>query len=230
MDEMTTDEFREAVGRDPVVILPLGATEAHGPHLPLGTDTFQPVHVAEAVAGMMPGIIVAPAMPYGQHSSTKDMPGTLGISFDTLRSFVTDVLESLIDGGIKRIVVMSGHAGASHMCAVTEACRSVVKRKDAKIVFFSDYEIAYEKMVADGDGHGGMLETSRIMDIEPDLVRKARPVGEYKGRGYLVLKDASECLPSGMAGDTSLSSARFGKEVNDYIAERVSEIIRRDLS
>jgi creatinine amidohydrolase len=230
IDEMTTDSFRRAVMDGATVILPMGATEAHGPHLPLGTDTFQPEYIAEEVARINDNVLVAPTMPYGQHSSTKNMAGTIGVSFDTLRSFVTDVLNSLVRGGVKRMVVISGHAGTSHMCAITEACRAVVEKEDVRIAFFSDYDIASKLIEIENDGHGGMVETSRIIDIRPDLVRSSRPVGEYKSHGYIVLRDGSACFPEGMAGDTRNSSQSFGKEINDYVVKAVSEIIRKDLS
>ncbi|NLN71342.1 MAG: creatininase family protein [Thermoplasmatales archaeon] len=230
IDEMTSEDFREAVIKGATVILPLGATEAHGPHLPLGTDTFQPEYVAERVAEMNDNVLVAPVMPYGQHSSMRNVAGTIGISFDTLRAFVTDVLNYLIADGIRRIVIISGHAGTSHMCAITEACRAVVGRRDVRIAFFSDYDIASEMTNVENDGHGGLVETSRILDIRPDLVRGARPVGTYKSHGHLVLRDGSVCFPEGMAGDTRDSTPEFGKEINDYVVRAVSEIIREDLS
>lgn len=230
IDEMTSEDFREAVAKGATVLLPMGATEAHGPHLPLGTDTFQPEYIAERVAETNDNVLVAPTMPYGQHSSMKGVAGTIGISFDTLRAFVTDVLNYLIDDGVRSIVIISGHAGASHMCAITEACRAVVREKDVRIAFFSDYDIASGMADVKDDGHGGLIETSRILDIRPDLVRDARPVGGYRCHGYLVLRDGSVCFPEGMAGDTRDSTPEFGKEINDYVVRAVSEIIREDLS
>lgn len=231
IDEMTTKEFREAADSDPIVIIPLGATEAHGVHLPLGTDTYQPEYIATEVAKRMDNILIAPTMPYGQHSSTRDMPGTIGITFDTLRSFVTDVLNSLADDGISKVMIVSGHAGTSHMCAVTEGCRSVVRKRDIQVMFFSDFFIAekHEKCreLID-DGHAGMLETSRMMDIHPDLVGDARPVGKYRDHGYLILRDATQCFPEGMAGNTTDSSAEFGIEINRFIIDSIIKMIRSD--
>jgi creatinine amidohydrolase len=230
MDEMTTEEFRAAVSKDPVIIVPIGGTEAHGPHLPLGSDTFQPEYIAEKVSESVEGVIVAPTMPYGQHSSMRAFAGTVTLSFDTLRSFVRDILSSLSESGVKKIVLISGHAGNSHLCAITEACREFVRDNDVSVMFFSDYFIAeeYEKCQIDGDGHAGMVETSRVMDIRPELVNDIRPVGKFRGCGYMVLPDASECFPDMMQGDTRGASAAFGKEINDFVITRVADMIRRD--
>ncbi|MFA6679759.1 MAG: creatininase family protein [Candidatus Methanomethylophilaceae archaeon] len=231
IDEMTTKEFREAMSLDPVIIIPLGATEAHGIHLPLGTDTYQPEYIAMEVAKKMNNILVAPTMPYGQHSSTKNMAGTISLTFDTLRAFIKDVLSSLIANGAKKIMIISGHAGTSHMCAITEGCREIVAEKNVQVMFFSDFFIAeeYEKCGSlKNDGHAGMLETSRMMNIKPDLVNDLRPIGKYKEHGYLVLKDGSQCFPNGMAGDTTNSSAEFGNEINKFIIDSIIRMIRSD--
>jgi len=89
IEEMTTTELKKEIDRNPVVILPVGATEAHGPHLPLGTDSFQPEAVADMLASRIGGL-VAPPIKYGHHSSTRNMVGTIGISFDTLRALVRE--------------------------------------------------------------------------------------------------------------------------------------------
>ena len=231
IDEMTTKEFHEAMSLDPVIIIPLGATEAHGIHLPLGTDTYQPEYIAMEVAKKMNNILVAPTMPYGQHSSTKNMAGTISLTFDTLRAFIKDVLSSFIANGAKKIMIISGHAGTSHMCAITEGCREIVAEKNVQVMFFSDFFIAeeYEKCRSlKNDGHAGMLETSRMMNIKPDLVNDLRPIGKYKEHGYLVLKDGSQCFPNGMAGDTTNSSAEFGNEINKFIIDSIIRMIRSD--
>jgi len=231
IDEMTTKEFHEAMSLDPVIIIPLGATEAHGIHLPLGTDTYQPEYIAMEVAKKMNNILVAPTMPYGQHSSTKNMAGTISLTFDTLRAFIKDVLSSFIANGAKKIMIISGHAGTSHMCAITEGCREIVAEKNVQVMFFSDFFIAeeYEKCKSlKNDGHAGMLETSRMMNIKPDLVKDLRPIGKYKEHGYLVLKDGSQCFPNGMAGDTTNSSAEFGNEINKFIIDSIIRMIRSD--
>ncbi|MFA6710877.1 MAG: creatininase family protein [Candidatus Methanomethylophilaceae archaeon] len=231
IDEMTTEEFRRAMTSDTTVILPLGATEAHGVHLPLGTDTYQPEYIAMEVAKRMDNVLVAPTMPYGQHSSTRNMAGTVSLTFDTLRSFIKDILLSLIANGAKRIVIISGHAGTSHICAVTEGCREIVADKDVQIMFFSDYFIAeeHEKCRSlKNDGHAGMLETSRMMDIRPDLVNDMRPIGTYKEHGFLVLRDGSRCFPDGMAGNTTDSSAEFGNEINRFIIDSIIRMIGSD--
>jgi creatinine amidohydrolase len=231
IDRITSDEFRKAVLKDPLLIFPIGATEAHGTHLPLGTDTFQPEHIADAMAERMGNVLIAPALPYGNHSSLKGVAGTINVTFDSLRSVVLDILDSLIGHGISRILVISGHAGTSHMAAITEACRSIVSKHDVKIMFVSDYEIAgtCEEFRYDHDGHGGMVETSRMLAISPDAVRKKRPKGRFVSAGSMVLKDASSCIPDGIIGNAKDASAELGRRMNNYIVDTLIRMAERDL-
>lgn len=230
--EMTRDEFAEAVKKEPIAIFVIGATEAHGPHLPLNSDTLQPMWIAEELDRRLENILVLPPMNYGLHSSTKNMPGTISFTFDTMRSVVYDVLTSSYEKGIKKFVVITGHAGSGHMTSCSEACKRFVKETGCKVMFLTDYDIA-EKCPhfesAKGDGHAGMLETSRVMDIRPDLVGNKRPIGLYSDHGFMILRNAEVCFPEGLAGDTTKASPEIGKKVNTYVADKLEEMIRNDL-
>ena len=228
LDELTSERFAEYVKKDPLVILPLGATEAHGPHLPLGTDTFQPDHVVSVIDKKFKDkVIVAPTLPYGQHSTARNVPGTIDISFDTLRSVIRDILNAFIRHGIRRIMIISGHAGTSHMTAVAEACREIAGSSSAEITFFSDFYIAEKCNIpgTEGDGHAGLMETSRMLHIRPDIVTGERPSGTYRQFGYRVLGDASACLPDGVCGNTEGASEDIGKRINGFIIEEIGRMI-----
>lgn len=230
IDEITSNEFEEIVKRDPVIILPIGATESHGPHLPLGTDTFQPEYIASVLSERFPErILVAPTLPYGLHSTTRDVPGTIDITFDALRAVVTDILDSMVRQRIRHIVVISGHAGGSHMAALTEACRRTAEGcADLDIMLFSDFYIAEDCDVAegrDGDGHAGFLETSRMLHIRSDLVRDIRPSGSYVDVGYKVLGDPRGKMPQGIVGDTADASAEYGERINEHIIREIERML-----
>ncbi len=231
IEDITRDEFSAAMDRDPVVILPLGATEAHGPHLPLGTDSLQPEWVADRLAERIDAL-VAPPVRYGMHSSTRNMPGTIDLSFETLYHLISDILESLVRNGAKRFLVLSGHAGGSHMTAIKEACRRTAMAYGSRIMFLSDYDLAAElapsRGVATGDGHGGEVETSRVMHIRPDLVREDRPKGEYISHGYMVLPDPECCFPQGFAGEPGRATAKLGEELDWHVVKRLEELMMRD--
>ncbi len=111
----------EALGQQTqTVILPLGSLEEHGPHLPLGTDTFHALEVARRVAELRP-VVVAPPLFYGMCRSTREHPGTVSISGDALRAMLLAVGREFCRQGWRNLVFISGHAGGTHISAIVEA-------------------------------------------------------------------------------------------------------------
>jgi creatinine amidohydrolase len=230
LDELTMKEFSEKVDENTVVILPIGATEEHGTHLPLNTDSLQPEFVAEKVAKVT-GALIAPPIRYGLCASTRNFPGTITISFDTLRSLVYDILSELHRNGIKNIVVLSGHAGRIHMAALRQAADLVVKEHEVKIMVLSDYDIAYDLIDVDmsipkDDGHSGLIETSRILDIREDLVKGEGEVGSSRPPKFMVLPDPEKYFPTGVMGDPTGASKPKGDQINDYIIKELVKLIK----
>jgi creatinine amidohydrolase len=230
LDELTMKEFSEKVNEKTVVILPIGATEEHGEHLPLNTDSLQPEFIAKKVAKHTKALI-APSIRYGYCSSTRNFPGTITISFDTLRSLVYDILSELHRNGIRNIVVLSGHAGRIHMAALRQAADAVVKEHDVKIMVLSDYDIAYDLIDVDmsipkDDGHSGLIETSRILDIREDLVKGEGETGSTRPPKFMVLPDPEKYFPTGVMGDPKGASKPKGDQINDYIVKELVKLIK----
>ncbi|MDG6220645.1 MAG: creatininase family protein [Candidatus Thermoplasmatota archaeon] len=227
IEDMTSHEFASAVQEDPVVILPMGALEEHGPHLPLSTDMVQPLHVVEKAAEKT-GALVLPPMWYGLCSSTKNFPGTITLSFDTLRLFSKDMVKELARNGVRRVMLISGHAGGMHMSAIKLGVQEALAELDKEmlVLVLSDYDFAYSRDdMEEDDGHGGMLETSRVMDIEPELVKDDKPSCHPIFPRFQVLKDASRFWPEGVHGDASKASGEYGQKVNEDIVEKLVELI-----
>lgn len=227
LDSLSSVQFKEVMTKKPVILLPIGATEAHGGHLPLCTDSVQPEYVADKVAEQICGL-VAPPIRYAHHSSTKNMPGTISISFLTTMHIAIDVLNSLIDNGADKIVIVSGHAGSSHLNALRQGCAEVAEKRDVKIMLLSDYDLVDEFPIDQiGDGHGGKVETSRVMHICPDLARKAPCRGDYVSCGYLIVSDPERCMPKGYVGDAQDASRELGEQINEFVVSRLVEEIKK---
>jgi len=211
--------------RKPVVLLPVGAVEQHGPHLPLGADLIQPLHVLERVAAKT-GAILAPPVPYGLVQTSRPFPGSVSVSFDALRAYVRDVLAELVRNGFRRIVVVSGHAEGVHMAALRTAAKEVVDRGGADITVLSDYDIVYASRFAEeGEGHAGKIETSRILAQRPELV-KGRPArGRNRTPKYAVVRDARRYWP-GVTGDPARASAELGASIDRHVEAELVSIVR----
>jgi len=231
IEEITSEEFARRAKKRPLVIVPFGSVEEHGSHLPLCTDSFQAEEIALRIAPMFDAM-VCPAIRYGECRSTRNFPGTISLSFDTVRGIARDIIQELCRNGIDKILVISGHAGNAHMVALNEVARELVEdHVDLKIMVLSDYDIAYElrgKEFPEDDGHGGLIETSRILGIRPDLVGKKRPRGKERPPKFMVLPDPEKYFPAGIVGDTNDASAKKGKTIDSYIVRELGKLVSKN--
>jgi creatinine amidohydrolase len=227
---MTTTGFASAVKRDPVVIVPVGAVEEHGPHLPLGADIIQPEAVLDEVAKRT-GALVAPILPYGNCISTDGFPGTISVSFEAIKLMVRDILDSFVADGLRRFVILSGHAGSLHMEALRAAAREVAARREIRIAVLSDYDFAYEflqdpeRQYLREDGHAGTVETSRVMAIRPELVKgRTKAKGAPYPNRFIVSRSPEKHWP-GIRGEPARASAALGREVNRHVVSKLIELV-----
>jgi creatinine amidohydrolase len=235
LDELSTVEAAKAAQEGGVVIFPVGSVEEHGDHLPLCTDSIQPEYIALEVAKKT-GCLVAPPFRYGICNATRNFPGTLTIQFDTLYKITYDVLSELIRNGFSRIIVLSGHAGNSHMVALRLAAQDIVTANDAseargkvRIMVLSDFDIAEEltPQYADtGDGHAGTLETSRVMAIKPDLVKTKGKASAWHMPRFEVVAHPELYFPRGVHGDPTAATIEKGQKINTYIVEQVEKLVK----
>jgi creatinine amidohydrolase len=233
-DEMTMREAKECAKTRRVVILPVGSVEEHGEHLPLCTDSIQPEYVAMEVAKKTK-CIIAPTIRYGVCNFTRNFPGTISIRFDSLRNIVYDILGELIRNGYARILVLSGHADQAHMTALRLAAQAALEHYEReirddqpRIMVCSDYDFAYElkgKYFSEKDGHAGAIETSRVMSIRADLVKKKGKESYPDLPRFEVVSDAQSYFPTGMIGDPTKASVEKGKMINGYVIEHVARLV-----
>ena len=123
--EMSMDEFAEALRAHPWILLPLGATEEHGPHLSLGTDLLYAEHVSAAVAARVKGL-VGPGLPYGVCRTMRNFPGTISLSPGTLTLLLREILAEFVRHGARKLALVAGHAEASQLDAMREAAVPLV--------------------------------------------------------------------------------------------------------
>lgn len=214
---------------NPLVILPVGALEAHGPHLPLGADQIQAEATAASVAERVDALI-APTVAYGSAPGARRFPGTVSLSLSDLEAHVRGVLSELARSGIRRILVLSGHAERGHMAALREAADEAVRASPGlRVVVLSDYDFVYELRGRDSpatDGHAGLLETSRLLALAPDTVGPDRPVVENRRSPFLPGSGTEAEWPESVIGDTRPASAELGRRVQAHVVDRTVETVR----
>ncbi len=228
-DEYTYPEIEELLKSEPVIILPIGSVEAHGYHLPLNTDMIQPLWLAEEIAKRMNAIILPP-IHYGWTKGLSSFPGTISVGFETLKNLVLDILKEVVKHGGRKIVVLSGHASTNHMAALRLACEEMAGN-GVMIMLLSDYYIAYQyrgKLVPEDDGHAGVLETSRVMAIRPELVKENYKFEKLPVGKYMVTPDYREFVPYATFSNPQGASKELGEKLNNIILEELLKIIKEN--
>jgi len=237
--EMTTSRFEECMDQNTLAIVPFGILEEHGPHLPLGTDTIQAIHMVDMLEEELEkrGIrtMVFPPVHYGQSCSTRHHPGSIVIRSETLYAISYDILSELIRQGFKNILFLSGHAGSIHMKAIDRAGHDIVdgREEELKLMILSDYFIAYELLgtmgIPKGDGHGGTIETARVMAARPELVDQGKIAGISASKElpkFRILKRPDKYFPDGVIGlPPEPGVIHKGKEMNAFILNSLVQAV-----
>jgi creatinine amidohydrolase len=208
-------------GRDTVVIA-FGATEQHGPHLPLATDALIGDHLARLIADRLDAF-VAPTVRIGCSEHHLEFPGTLSVSESTFHSVVADVVRSLARGGFRRIVLLPTHGG--NFRPLAEALEQLGSIDGVELCALTDLGTLFaiaevgvqEYGVALGEGglHAGEWETSMLMSIHPELVRLDERQAGYTGDmqsavGAIFGAGVHSVAANGVIGDPAQSSAEHG--------------------
>jgi len=233
-DELSMKEAEKAAEFGKVIIIPVGSVEEHGDHLPLCTDSLQPEYVALEVARKTK-CLVAPPLRYGVCNSTRNFAGTISIGSASLHGIMRDILEEFIRNGFTKLLVLSGHAGLAHIAALRLAAQEVIwhhererPERKLRIMVCSDYDFAYElkgKHFDERDGHAGTIETSRVMAIRADLVKRKGEKSFPKLPRFEIVADPEHYFPSGVIGDPTIASAEKGQTINEYVITEVVKLV-----
>ena len=223
LEEMSWQQIEEGQKETRTVILPVGATEEHGPHLPTFTDTIEALETARAAAKKR-DVFLAPPVHYGVCRSTRGFPGTITVSHDALRAYVRDLLISFADSGFERALILTGHAGSQHISALKEACQMALQEREFQVSLVSLFDLIDPKAVETlHDGHAGEIESSMMMAIRSDLVAEL-PEEHFPTRPqFLIMKSVRHLMGNGVMGDPSRATARKGEI---FIQMAVEGIIR----
>src|SRR5215208_5168038 len=165
-DRRTSAEFAEA--RPKVALLPLGATEQHGAHLPCGTDTFQVGYVADEIARAYPEPMWRlPTIPITVSHMHRGSPGTVWLSNTTLMAVVKDVVLSLRHEGVRKVAILNGHGGNFVLRPIVQD----LNRDYADLQVILVEASVGTKVFSEPPGniHSGESETSRMLHVAPEL-------------------------------------------------------------
>jgi creatinine amidohydrolase len=252
--DLSTRDFAELDAERVVAILPVGAVEQHGPHLPVRVDAAINAGIVVRAVELMPAdcpALVLPMMPVGKSDEHLAFPGTLTLSYETLARVWFELGESVHRAGIRKILFLNSHGGQPQLLQIV--CRDLRVKLGmfaatamwSKLIDVNDLFSAHEKRHGI---HGGQSETSVMLHLHPDLVEMDRaenfvPLSVQIERESEMLSpegavsfgwQTQDLNPKGACGDATKATADLGGIVVERAAARllalIEEISRYPLS
>jgi len=200
---LTSPEAGELAAAGALLAVPVGATEQHGPHLPLSTDTDLAVALCARLVGARPGVLAAPPLAYGGSGEHEDFPGTLSIGTEAVELLLVELCRSATRT-FSRVLLVSTHGGNA----------GAVRRAEQRLRAESRDVLAWLP-AWEGDAHAGRAETSLELALAPDRVRpgraeagNTRPLAELMPE--LRRSGVRAVSPNGVLGDPAGASAAEG--------------------
>jgi creatinine amidohydrolase len=241
MEHMTWPEVRAAAEADLPVVIAVGSTEQHGPHLPLNTDCVIPAGIAAHTGRRLP-LVVAPPLRFGARSRAlsgggETFPGTLSLRATTLIATLSEVLQGLARAGFRKLCVQNWHYENSGL--LWEACDLASERHpDVRFLLIEDPmpsfdEAALRELFPHGFPgwdveHAAVMETSLMLVLHPELVRTELIADDAAQRHptWDVVPAPPEFVPaSGVLSRATDASAEIGRRFLEAISARLEEAI-----
>ncbi|UCF79457.1 MAG: creatininase family protein [Candidatus Eiseniibacteriota bacterium] len=244
LHEMTSREISSALEHNfDTVIVMVGSIEQHGPHLPIGTDTFAADELALRMAHKLGNALVAPTIRPGCSDHHMCFAGTISLRPQVLLEILRDYCRSLAAHGFKKVVLASSHGGNF---APLETFAPVLVREfpQLRIVHYGDmrgFMDVWRKAVSDlgletekAGGHACLGETSEMLRLKPELVRKDlfEPgfIGSTKGLTSKILRDGIEVVTkNGVLGDPREATSEIGEALLEAMATHLSDWAKKEL-
>ena len=225
LKEMNPTAIRERLAARPTLIVPVGTTEQHGPHLPLGCDTVIVERLADDISAAE-GIPRAPTVEYGVHTGSPSFPGGAALQRKTLHKVMNELIESWETGaGVRQFLILTAQANDAHQEAL-----STIRSETAHILVVDVFALDFTGLLERPDDpvQGGELDTSLLLYIAPDLVRMDLAQDYAMPADRRFRPGSSRRVPEGFPGSVgypSLASAQKGERLYTFILGQVQRCL-----
>jgi len=224
--EVTTNDVQDYLTRSRTILLPFGSTEQHGPHLPIGTDTF----ISEALAreaGNRSGVMVGPTLPVGFSPGLHShFAGTVSFKAATYLPVIEDMLDSLLAAGFADFLILTGHG--MNYGPLKTALMDLLDQRDARAILLGYWELdEIQPLVEEGDGtHCTILETALMLHLRPELVDMSNAVDEYRQTPFLLGRSGSRQISrTGIVAETTKATSEKGRRIFEAAVEGLVRVL-----
>ena len=241
---MTWEEAREAAGPRSAAVLPVGATEAHGPHLPLETDVIIAQAMARSGAARLTArglrVVVLPPLAYTAAAFAQGFAGTVSLRAETVTATLVDIAGSLARHGFGVLAIANAHLDPGHLTALDGAVTAI--RRDAGLaVAFPNlaakpWALRLGEEFRSGACHAGRFETSIVLAERPELVREGARAGLAPNPASLsrAIRNGKRSFEeAGGArayfGSPAQATAEEGRSTVEVLGEILDEAVRAEL-
>jgi creatinine amidohydrolase len=221
--EMTPGAVRDRLLERPGLVVPVGTTEQHGPHLPLGCDTLIVERLADDLSAEF-GMLRAPTLEFGVHAPSKAFPGGASLRRRTLHRVMNELIESWEEGaGVREFLILTAQASEAHLEAL-----STIRTDSAGVQVFDVFSLEFGPLLEQPGApiQGGELDTSLLLHLAPTLVHMelAQDFAATPGMLKRYRPGHSRRLPVGSPGSVgfpSLASAQKGELLYRFILDQI---------
>jgi len=234
IDEMTRVEFMEIMDKIEIVIIPVGSTEQHGPHLPMRHDAASALFLARRSAERLyPKVVVTPPVSIGISPHHMNWPGSLTLSPWTFINVIFDICNSLRRHDIEKVLILNGHGG--NRPGIRLAGFRIRDELGMKVSALSYWELLEPSFVEDiveekrYPGHAGEFETSTAYIIHPELMREdlIPEAGEMLSYLKFMILNEEESSPGGVWHDPRLASPEKGERLLDALVDKLENYLKK---
>lgn len=237
-NRLTWPEMNKAIEEQPVILLPTGSTEQHGPHMPLDVDVFLAESVCLEVAGRVPGkALVLPPVSYGLNMHHIDFPGTIHIEPETFIAFCLNITKSVAYHGFEKILIVNGHG--SNFPLVDLVARKTVLATDSlcsAVTYLTLAKEAFEEVrESEVIAHADEIETSIYLHLAPERVRMDLAKADDDVRGKYLSSDSTTNVrfndiwgrwtKVGVHGDPTCATPEKGKVAFEGAVTALCELV-----
>ncbi|TPW29101.1 creatininase family protein [Martelella alba] len=242
--QLRTTDFSQIDREKSIALLPVGATEQHGPHLPLNTDSLlaEAMALGAAAKAAQADVYVLPTITYAKSDEHLSFPGTLTLDAATLEATITQIGRSVARSGFSKLVFLNAHGGNVPVLQIV--ARRLRNEEKLFCVTAGWMGMGFPEGLVSAEErasgiHGGFVETAAMLHFRPDLVdmdqaRNFRPASADVAARNDVLRlvgpvgagwIAEDLTPDGVAGNAAAATAEAGQALADHATARFARLL-----